>query len=157
MKRITSKCRRTEWWIIDFIISTIRADGWLVLSNWYKSCASVQNPFDMNRLQKLQKILYISISSTACTLSYLSLHLTVLTYDLSRLLYDSRCRLKSSLSPCFSVLQDRNRPFDAFSLHSLENSLMDMIRTDHDKGKPHPAGGPPMTIADIIWRNHFAG
>ncbi|KAM3862526.1 cytoplasmic polyadenylation element-binding protein 3 isoform 2-T2 [Diretmus argenteus] len=53
--------------------------------------------------------------------------------------------------------QDRNRPFDAFSLHSLENSLMDMIRTDHDKGKPHPAGGPPMTIADIIWRNHFAG
>uniref|UniRef100_A0A672HDD3 Cytoplasmic polyadenylation element-binding protein 3-like n=1 Tax=Salarias fasciatus TaxID=181472 RepID=A0A672HDD3_SALFA len=37
--------------------------------------------------------------------------------------------------------QDRNRPFDAFSLHSLENSLMDMIRTDHDKGKPHPAGG----------------
>ncbi|KAM6916006.1 cytoplasmic polyadenylation element-binding protein 3 isoform 6-T6 [Xenentodon cancila] len=36
--------------------------------------------------------------------------------------------------------QDRNRPFDAFSLHSLENSLMDMIRTDHDKGKPHPAG-----------------
>ncbi|XP_077960689.1 cytoplasmic polyadenylation element-binding protein 3 isoform X1 [Gasterosteus aculeatus] len=53
--------------------------------------------------------------------------------------------------------QDRNRPFDAFSLHSLESSLMDMIRTDHDKGKPHPAGGPPMTIADIIWRNHFAG
>ncbi|XP_078032401.1 cytoplasmic polyadenylation element-binding protein 3 isoform X1 [Epinephelus lanceolatus] len=53
--------------------------------------------------------------------------------------------------------QDRNRPFDAFSLHSLETSLMDMIRTDHDKGKPHPAGGPPMTIADIIWRNHFAG
>uniref|UniRef100_A0A8C9SWS3 Cytoplasmic polyadenylation element binding protein 3 n=1 Tax=Scleropages formosus TaxID=113540 RepID=A0A8C9SWS3_SCLFO len=36
--------------------------------------------------------------------------------------------------------QDRNRPFDAFSLHSLENSLMDMIRTDHDKGKRHPAG-----------------
>uniref|UniRef100_A0A673XHX4 Cytoplasmic polyadenylation element binding protein 3 n=1 Tax=Salmo trutta TaxID=8032 RepID=A0A673XHX4_SALTR len=35
--------------------------------------------------------------------------------------------------------QDRNRPFDAFSLHSLENSLMDMIRTDHDKGKPHPS------------------
>ncbi|KAM6956799.1 cytoplasmic polyadenylation element-binding protein 3 isoform 1-T2 [Aplochiton taeniatus] len=30
--------------------------------------------------------------------------------------------------------QDRNR-FDAFSLHSLENSLMDMIRTDHDKGR----------------------
>ncbi|KAM9727445.1 cytoplasmic polyadenylation element-binding protein 3 isoform 2-T3 [Menidia menidia] len=30
---------------------------------------------------------------------------------------------------------DRNRPFDAFSLHSLENSLMDMIRTDHDKGR----------------------
>ncbi|XP_030626710.1 cytoplasmic polyadenylation element-binding protein 3 isoform X2 [Chanos chanos] len=53
--------------------------------------------------------------------------------------------------------QDRNRPFDPFSLQTLENSLMDMIRTDHDKGKPHPAGGPPMTIADIIWRNHFAG
>ncbi|XP_053731537.1 cytoplasmic polyadenylation element-binding protein 3 isoform X3 [Synchiropus splendidus] len=31
--------------------------------------------------------------------------------------------------------QERNRPFDAFSLHSLENSLMDMIRTDHDKGR----------------------
>ncbi|KAL0964273.1 hypothetical protein UPYG_G00321610 [Umbra pygmaea] len=31
--------------------------------------------------------------------------------------------------------QDRNRPFDAFSLNSLENSLMDMIRTDHDKGR----------------------
>ncbi|XP_077960694.1 cytoplasmic polyadenylation element-binding protein 3 isoform X5 [Gasterosteus aculeatus] len=31
--------------------------------------------------------------------------------------------------------QDRNRPFDAFSLHSLESSLMDMIRTDHDKGR----------------------
>ncbi|XP_072772301.1 cytoplasmic polyadenylation element-binding protein 3 isoform X2 [Nerophis lumbriciformis] len=53
--------------------------------------------------------------------------------------------------------QDRNRPFDAFSLHSLENSLMDMIRTDHDKGKAHLADGPPVTIADIIWRNHFAG
>lgn len=60
-------------------------------------------------------------------------------------------------SALFFCLQDRNRPFDAFSLHSLENSLMDMIRTDHDKGKPHPAGGPPMTMADIIWRNHFAG
>uniref|UniRef100_A0A8C5F677 Cytoplasmic polyadenylation element binding protein 3 n=1 Tax=Gadus morhua TaxID=8049 RepID=A0A8C5F677_GADMO len=41
--------------------------------------------------------------------------------------------------------QDRNRPFDAFSLHSLENSLMDMIRTDHDKGRMglnfhHPRG-----------------
>uniref|UniRef100_A0A3P8VKR8 Cytoplasmic polyadenylation element binding protein 3 n=1 Tax=Cynoglossus semilaevis TaxID=244447 RepID=A0A3P8VKR8_CYNSE len=44
-------------------------------------------------------------------------------------------------SALFFCLQDRNRPFDAFSLHSLENSLMDMIRTDHDKGKPHPAGG----------------
>ncbi|XP_013876621.1 cytoplasmic polyadenylation element-binding protein 3 [Austrofundulus limnaeus] len=53
-------------------------------------------------------------------------------------------------------LQDRNRPFDPFNLVSLENSLMDMIRTDHDKGKPHPASGPPMTIADIIWRNHIA-
>ncbi|XP_028844014.1 cytoplasmic polyadenylation element-binding protein 3 isoform X4 [Denticeps clupeoides] len=53
--------------------------------------------------------------------------------------------------------QDRTRPFDPFSLQTLENSLMDMIRTDHDKGKPHPVGGPPMTIADIIWRNHFAG
>ncbi|XP_061766834.1 cytoplasmic polyadenylation element-binding protein 3 isoform X1 [Nerophis ophidion] len=53
--------------------------------------------------------------------------------------------------------QDRNRPFDAFSLHSLENSLMDMIRTDHDKGKVHLADGPPVTIADIIWRNHLAG
>ncbi|XP_023818932.1 cytoplasmic polyadenylation element-binding protein 3 isoform X5 [Oryzias latipes] len=53
--------------------------------------------------------------------------------------------------------QDRNRPFDAFGLHSLESSIMEMIRTDHDKGKPQPAGGPPMTIADIIWRNHFAG
>ncbi|XP_033835901.1 cytoplasmic polyadenylation element-binding protein 3 isoform X1 [Periophthalmus magnuspinnatus] len=31
--------------------------------------------------------------------------------------------------------QDRNRPFDAFSLHSLGNSLMDMIRTDHEKGR----------------------
>ncbi|XP_063291301.1 cytoplasmic polyadenylation element-binding protein 3 isoform X3 [Pelobates fuscus] len=29
-------------------------------------------------------------------------------------------------------LQDRNRPFDSFNLHSLENSLMDMIRTDHE-------------------------
>ncbi|XP_029465797.1 cytoplasmic polyadenylation element-binding protein 3 isoform X9 [Rhinatrema bivittatum] len=28
--------------------------------------------------------------------------------------------------------QDRNRPYDAFNLHSLENSLMDMIRTDHE-------------------------
>ncbi|XP_062852265.1 cytoplasmic polyadenylation element-binding protein 3 isoform X2 [Trichomycterus rosablanca] len=53
--------------------------------------------------------------------------------------------------------QDRNRPFDPFSLQTLENSLMDIIRTDHDKGKHHPVGGPPMTIADIVWRNHFAG
>ncbi|XP_053088327.1 cytoplasmic polyadenylation element-binding protein 3 isoform X4 [Pangasianodon hypophthalmus] len=53
--------------------------------------------------------------------------------------------------------QDRNRPFDPFNLQTLENSLMDMIRTDHDKGKHHPVGGPPMTIADIVWRNHFAG
>ncbi|XP_060782221.1 cytoplasmic polyadenylation element-binding protein 3 isoform X3 [Neoarius graeffei] len=40
--------------------------------------------------------------------------------------------------------QDRNRPFDPFSLQTLENSLMDMIRTDHDKGRMglnfhHPA------------------
>ncbi|XP_039626755.1 cytoplasmic polyadenylation element-binding protein 3 isoform X1 [Polypterus senegalus] len=53
--------------------------------------------------------------------------------------------------------QDRNRPYDAFNLHSLENSLMDIIRTDHDKGKHYPPSGPPMTIADIMWRNHFAG
>lgn len=58
---------------------------------------------------------------------------------------------------CFFLFQDRNRPFDPFSLQTLENSLMDMIRTDHDKGKHHPVGGPPMTIADIVWRNHFAG
>ncbi|KAA0718267.1 Cytoplasmic polyadenylation element-binding protein 3 [Triplophysa tibetana] len=31
--------------------------------------------------------------------------------------------------------QDRNRSFDPFSLQTLENSLMDMIRTDHDKGR----------------------
>uniref|UniRef100_A0A3B3DTJ5 Cytoplasmic polyadenylation element binding protein 3 n=2 Tax=Oryzias melastigma TaxID=30732 RepID=A0A3B3DTJ5_ORYME len=31
--------------------------------------------------------------------------------------------------------QDRNRPFDAFGLHSLESSIMEMIRTDHDKGR----------------------
>ncbi|XP_043111609.1 cytoplasmic polyadenylation element-binding protein 3 isoform X2 [Puntigrus tetrazona] len=53
--------------------------------------------------------------------------------------------------------QERNRPFDPFNLQTLENSLMDMIGTNHDKGKHHPAAGPPMTIADIIWRNHFAG
>ncbi|XP_054292186.1 cytoplasmic polyadenylation element-binding protein 3 isoform X6 [Pongo pygmaeus] len=28
--------------------------------------------------------------------------------------------------------QDRSRPYDTFNLHSLENSLMDMIRTDHE-------------------------
>nr|XP_033799089.1 cytoplasmic polyadenylation element-binding protein 3 isoform X7 [Geotrypetes seraphini] len=28
--------------------------------------------------------------------------------------------------------QDRNRPYDTFNLHSLESSLMDMIRTDHE-------------------------
>lgn len=33
---------------------------------------------------------------------------------------------------------------------------MDMIRTDHDKGNAPPAGGPPTTTADFIWRNHFA-
>ncbi|KAK7811467.1 hypothetical protein U0070_008668, partial [Myodes glareolus] len=32
-------------------------------------------------------------------------------------------------SPC---PQDRSRPYDTFNLHSLENSLMDMIRTDHE-------------------------
>ncbi|XP_018414211.1 PREDICTED: cytoplasmic polyadenylation element-binding protein 3 isoform X6 [Nanorana parkeri] len=42
------------------------------------------------------------------------------------------------------IRQDRNRPYDSFNLHSLENSLMDMIRTDHEplKGKysfHHPA------------------
>nr|XP_014341339.1 PREDICTED: cytoplasmic polyadenylation element-binding protein 3 isoform X2 [Latimeria chalumnae] len=55
--------------------------------------------------------------------------------------------------------QDRNRPYDTFNLHSLENSLMDMIRTDHEplKGKHYPPSGPPMSIADIMWRNHLAG
>ncbi|XP_074089471.1 cytoplasmic polyadenylation element-binding protein 3 isoform X2 [Macrotis lagotis] len=55
--------------------------------------------------------------------------------------------------------QDRNRPYDTFNLHSLENSLMDMIRTDHEplKGKHYPPSGPPMSFADIMWRNHFAG
>lgn len=28
--------------------------------------------------------------------------------------------------------QDRSRPYDTFNLHSLENSLMDIIRTDHE-------------------------
>ncbi|XP_056327541.1 cytoplasmic polyadenylation element-binding protein 3 isoform X4 [Danio aesculapii] len=31
--------------------------------------------------------------------------------------------------------QDRNRHFDPFSLQTLENSLMDMIKNDHDKGR----------------------
>nr|XP_033799078.1 cytoplasmic polyadenylation element-binding protein 3 isoform X1 [Geotrypetes seraphini]XP_033799084.1 cytoplasmic polyadenylation element-binding protein 3 isoform X1 [Geotrypetes seraphini]XP_033799085.1 cytoplasmic polyadenylation element-binding protein 3 isoform X1 [Geotrypetes seraphini]XP_033799086.1 cytoplasmic polyadenylation element-binding protein 3 isoform X1 [Geotrypetes seraphini]XP_033799087.1 cytoplasmic polyadenylation element-binding protein 3 isoform X1 [Geotrypetes seraph len=55
--------------------------------------------------------------------------------------------------------QDRNRPYDTFNLHSLESSLMDMIRTDHEplKGKHYPPSGPPMSFADIMWRNHFAG
>ncbi|KAF7247532.1 Cytoplasmic polyadenylation element-binding protein 3 [Varanus komodoensis] len=33
--------------------------------------------------------------------------------------------------------KDRNRPYDTFNLHSLENSLMDMIRTDHEPLKEH--------------------
>uniref|UniRef100_A0A2R9AHN4 Cytoplasmic polyadenylation element binding protein 3 n=1 Tax=Pan paniscus TaxID=9597 RepID=A0A2R9AHN4_PANPA len=55
--------------------------------------------------------------------------------------------------------QDRSRPYDTFNLHSLENSLMDMIRTDHEplKGKHYPPSGPAMSFADIMWRNHFAG
>ncbi|MEE6485709.1 hypothetical protein FKM82_014379 [Ascaphus truei] len=54
--------------------------------------------------------------------------------------------------------QDRNRPYDSFNLHSLENSLMDMIRTDHEplKGKHYPSSGPPLSSADIMRRNHFA-
>ncbi|XP_077802905.1 cytoplasmic polyadenylation element-binding protein 3 isoform X7 [Macaca mulatta] len=32
----------------------------------------------------------------------------------------------------FQVRVDRSRPYDTFNLHSLENSLMDMIRTDHE-------------------------
>uniref|UniRef100_A0A4W3JXG0 Cytoplasmic polyadenylation element binding protein 3 n=1 Tax=Callorhinchus milii TaxID=7868 RepID=A0A4W3JXG0_CALMI len=28
--------------------------------------------------------------------------------------------------------QDRNRPYDAFNLHSLESSLMDIMRSDHE-------------------------
>ncbi|XP_061692381.1 cytoplasmic polyadenylation element-binding protein 3 isoform X2 [Syngnathoides biaculeatus] len=44
---------------------------------------------------------------------------------------DAAFRTDSGLLP----FQDRNRPFDAFSLHSLENSLMELIRTDHDKGR----------------------
>ncbi|TRY55899.1 hypothetical protein DNTS_029140 [Danionella cerebrum] len=40
--------------------------------------------------------------------------------------------------------QERNRPFDPFNLQTLENSLMDMIKNDHDKGRMglnfhHPA------------------
>uniref|UniRef100_A0A8C2H2F7 Cytoplasmic polyadenylation element binding protein 3 n=1 Tax=Cyprinus carpio TaxID=7962 RepID=A0A8C2H2F7_CYPCA len=35
--------------------------------------------------------------------------------------------------------QERNRPFDPFNLQTLENSLMDMIGTNRDKGKHHPA------------------
>uniref|UniRef100_A0A671RAL5 Cytoplasmic polyadenylation element-binding protein 3-like n=1 Tax=Sinocyclocheilus anshuiensis TaxID=1608454 RepID=A0A671RAL5_9TELE len=31
--------------------------------------------------------------------------------------------------------QERNRPFDPFNLQTLENSLMDMIGTNHDKGR----------------------
>ncbi|XP_063047828.1 cytoplasmic polyadenylation element-binding protein 3 isoform X3 [Engraulis encrasicolus] len=47
--------------------------------------------------------------------------------------------------------QDRNRPFDPFNLQTLENSLMDMIRTDHDKGRmglnfPHPAADHIMPL-----------
>jgi len=36
---------------------------------------------------------------------------------------------------------------------------MDMIRTDHEplKGKHYPPSGPPMSFADIMWRNHFTG
>ncbi|XP_058236960.1 cytoplasmic polyadenylation element-binding protein 3 isoform X5 [Hemibagrus wyckioides] len=48
--------------------------------------------------------------------------------------------------------QDRNRPFDPFSLQTLENSLMDMIRTDHDKGRMglnfhHPAAEHIMPLS----------
>lgn len=59
----------------------------------------------------------------------------------------------------YFYFQDRSRPYDTFNLHSLENSLMDMIRTDHEplKGKHYPPSGPPMSFADIMWRNHFAG
>ncbi|XP_053477671.1 cytoplasmic polyadenylation element-binding protein 3 isoform X4 [Ictalurus furcatus] len=48
--------------------------------------------------------------------------------------------------------QDRNRPFDPFNLQTLENSLMDMIRTDHDKGRMglnfhHPAAEHIMPLS----------
>ncbi|XP_022355496.1 cytoplasmic polyadenylation element-binding protein 3 isoform X9 [Enhydra lutris kenyoni] len=36
--------------------------------------------------------------------------------------------------------QDRSRPYDTFNLHSLENSLMDMIRTDHEPLKARSYG-----------------
>uniref|UniRef100_A0A2K6V687 Cytoplasmic polyadenylation element binding protein 3 n=1 Tax=Saimiri boliviensis boliviensis TaxID=39432 RepID=A0A2K6V687_SAIBB len=43
-----------------------------------------------------------------------------------------------------STSWDRSRPYDTFNLHSLENSLMDMIRTDHEplKGKHYPPKTP---------------
>ncbi|KAG8435268.1 hypothetical protein GDO86_013281 [Hymenochirus boettgeri] len=50
-------------------------------------------------------------------------------------------------------LQDRNRPYDSFNLHTLENSLMDMIRTDHEPLKArmglnfhHPGTDNIMTL-----------
>ncbi|XP_073690964.1 cytoplasmic polyadenylation element-binding protein 3 [Garra rufa] len=42
--------------------------------------------------------------------------------------------------------QERNRPFDPFNLQTLENSLMDMIGTNHDKGKHHPAAAHLLSL-----------
>ncbi|XP_056385364.1 cytoplasmic polyadenylation element-binding protein 3 isoform X3 [Hyla sarda] len=54
-------------------------------------------------------------------------------------------------------LQDRNRPYESFNLHSLENSLMDMIRTDHEPLKArmginfhHPATDNIMALNNEI-------
>lgn len=33
---------------------------------------------------------------------------------------------------CFNATQERNRSFDGFSMHSLENSLIDIMRAEQD-------------------------
>uniref|UniRef100_A0A4W3KDI3 Cytoplasmic polyadenylation element binding protein 3 n=1 Tax=Callorhinchus milii TaxID=7868 RepID=A0A4W3KDI3_CALMI len=60
--------------------------------------------------------------------------------------------------------QDRNRPYDAFNLHSLESSLMDIMRSDHEplKGRlglnfPHPGTDNLVALNNNRSVNCFSG
>lgn len=70
-----------------------------------------------------------------CRLPLVARELTIVHFDEPSWFCLCSARMRTNLKHSPSSQQDRSRPFDGFSMHSLESSLIDIMRAEQDSLK----------------------